>query len=126
MEITVPIDTRTVLSSQASQSVSETSTVRFERLLVKSGDDYSPVDYENFMEKNPEKEGGRAVVKGTGMPVCLIIEYLQNIETNIYTLIAEYTFLSEKMVLAAQKYYLLNREEIDKEIEQNKRAEKNN
>lgn len=61
------------------------------------------IDWKNYIESNPKKMYGKPVIKGTRVPVDLILEKMSNGET-INELLAAYPNINKESIYACLKF----------------------
>ena len=69
-----------------------------------------------YIEKDPAKYEGKAVIKSTRIPVASIINHYRS-GMSIEEILEGYPLLSPAKLFDALSYYFDNKEEIDKELE---------
>jgi uncharacterized protein (DUF433 family) len=68
------------------------------------------------IEKNPDKYEGKAVIKGTRLPVASIVNHYRS-GMSIEEILEGYPSITPAQLFDALSYYFDNKEEIDKELE---------
>lgn len=68
-----------------------------------------------YVEKNPSKYEGKAVLKGTRIPVASIVNHYRS-GMPIEEILEGYPSLTPAQLFDALSYYFDNKEEIDKEL----------
>jgi uncharacterized protein (DUF433 family) len=69
-----------------------------------------------YIEKNPKKYEGKALIKGTRIPVASIINHYRS-GMSIEEILEGYPNLNPAKLFDAISYYFDNKKEIDKELE---------
>jgi len=69
-----------------------------------------------YIEKNPDKYEGKAIVKGTRVPVASIINHYQS-GMSIEEILEGYPNIKPTQLFDALSYYFDHKKEIDKELE---------
>jgi len=68
------------------------------------------------IEKDPSKYEGKAVIKGTRIPVASIVNHYRS-GMSIEEILEGYPSITHAQLFDALSYYFDNKEEIDKELE---------
>lgn len=69
-----------------------------------------------YIEKNPNKYKGKAVIKGTRIPVASIVNHYRS-GMSIEEILDGYPNITPAQLFDTLSYYFDNKEEIDKEFE---------